>query len=123
MPGKVESAIIFAPAGELVPLALSCIEKGGTLAIAGIYMSPIPALDYAQHLFYERDLRSVTSNTRKDGDDLLREAARIPIRPEVQVYAFDQVNQALPDLKNDRINGTGLIQIAQAHGACFESRL
>jgi propanol-preferring alcohol dehydrogenase len=114
MPGKVESAIIFAPAGELVPLALACLEKGGTVAVAGIYMSPIPALDYAQHLFHERDLRSVTSNTRQDGMDLLEEAARIPIRPQVQVYAFDQVNQALQDLKNDRINGTGLIQIAQA---------
>ena len=64
MPGKVESAIIFAPAGELIPQALSCIEKGGTLAIAGIYMSRIPSLDYAEHLFYERDVRSVTSNTR-----------------------------------------------------------
>ncbi len=112
MPGKVDSAIIFAPAGELVPLALTCIERGGTLALAGIYMSPIPGLDYSQHLFYERDVRSVTSNTRQDGIELLREAARIPIRPEVQVYAFEQVNQALQDLKNDRINGTGLIQIA-----------
>jgi propanol-preferring alcohol dehydrogenase len=111
MPGKVDSAILFAPAGELVPPALSCIEKGGTLAMAGIYMTPVPSLDYTQHLFYERDVRSVTSNTRQDGEELLREAARIPIRPEVQVYPFEQVNQALIDLKNDRINGTGLIQI------------
>ncbi len=112
MPGKVDSAIIFAPAGELVPLALSCIEKGGTLAVAGIYMSPIPVLDYTKHLFYERDLRSVTSNTRVDGEELLVEAVRIPIRPEVCTYAFEQVNVALQDLKNDRINGTGLIQLA-----------
>jgi propanol-preferring alcohol dehydrogenase len=112
MPGKVDSAIIFAPAGELVPIALSCIEKGGTLAMAGIYMSPVPSLDYTEHLFYERDVRSVTSNTRDDGEALLREAARIPIRPEVQRYSFEEVNAALLDLKLDRINGTGLIQIA-----------
>jgi len=111
MPGKLDSAIIFAPAGELVPQALTCLERGGTLAMAGIYMSPIPVLDYTQHLFYERDLRSVTSNTRLDGHDLLREAARIPVRPEVRHYAFDEVNQALQDLKADRISGTGLIQI------------
>jgi propanol-preferring alcohol dehydrogenase len=114
MPGKLDSAIIFAPAGDLVPAALCCLEKGGTLASAGIYMSAIPVLDYAQHLFYERDLRSVTSNTRQDGEDLLREAARIPVVPEVKRYAFDEVNQALQDLKADRISGTGLIQIKHA---------
>jgi propanol-preferring alcohol dehydrogenase len=112
MPGKVDSAIIFAPAGELVPVALTCIEKGGTLAIAGIYMSPIPSLDYSQHLFHERDVRSVTSNTRSDGEALLLEAARVPVRPEVRAYRFEQVNLALQDLKNDRISGTGVIQIA-----------
>jgi len=111
MPGKLDSAIIFAPAGDLVPQALTCLEKGGTLAMAGIYMSAIPVLDYTHHLFYERDLRSVTSNTRQDGEDLLCEAARIPIRPEVRHYAFNQVNQALQDLKADRISGTGLIWI------------
>jgi propanol-preferring alcohol dehydrogenase len=111
MPGKLDSAIIFAPAGELVPQALACLEKGGTLAMAGIYMSPIPVLDYTQNLFYERDLRSVTSNTRQDGEYLLREAARIPVRPEVRRYCFDDVNKALQDLKADRISGTGLIQI------------
>jgi alcohol dehydrogenase, propanol-preferring len=69
-------------------------------------------LEYTQHLFYERDLRSVTSNTRQDGEDLLREAARIPVRPEVRTYAFDDVNRALQDLKEDRISGTGLVQIS-----------
>jgi propanol-preferring alcohol dehydrogenase len=116
MPGKLDSAIIFAPAGSLIPQALTCLEKGGTLTNAGIYMSPIPALDYAEHLFYERDVRSVTSNTRADGEDLLREAARIPIRPEVKVYPFEDVNRALQDLKNDRISGTGLIQIGPGAG-------
>jgi propanol-preferring alcohol dehydrogenase len=111
MPAKLDSAIIFAPAGSLIPQALTCLEKGGTLATAGIYMSPIPTLDYTEHLFYERDVRSVTSNTRADGEALLCEAARIPIRPEVKVYPFEDVNRALQDLKNDRISGTGLIQI------------
>ena len=111
LPGKLDSAILFAPAGALVPTALSCLEKGGTLAMAGIYMTPIPAMDYTQYLFAERDLRSVTSNTRQDGEALLREAERIPIRPEIQAYPFDRVNEALQDLKQDRINGTGLIRI------------
>jgi propanol-preferring alcohol dehydrogenase len=111
MPGKLDSAIIFAPSGDLIPAALACLEKGGTLATAGIYMTQVPALDYTRHLFYERDLRSVTSNTRQDGEELLREAARIPIRPQVQVYPFEQVNQALEDLKADRLSGTGLIQV------------
>ena len=75
-------------------------------------MSPIPVLDYTKHLFFERDLRSVTSNTRQDGEELLVEAVRVPIRPEVRTYAFEDVNVALQDLKNDRITGTGLIQIA-----------
>jgi propanol-preferring alcohol dehydrogenase len=112
MPGKVDSAVIFAPAGDLIPQALSCIEKGGTLAMAGIYMSAIPILDYTRDLFYERDVRSVTSNTRRDGRDLLREAARIPIRPAVQRYPLEQINRALQDLKNDHISGTGLIEIS-----------
>ena len=80
---RSRAAIVFAPAGELVPRALECLEKGGTLAVAGIYLSAIPALDYTNHLFFERDLRSVTSNTRQDGEDLLVEAVRVPIRPEV----------------------------------------
>jgi propanol-preferring alcohol dehydrogenase len=113
MPAKLDSAIIFAPAGELIPPALECLEKGGTLSLAGIYMTQIPSLDYTRHLFYEREVRSVTSNTRSDGHALLLEAARIPIRPEVQVYPFEAINQALQDLKADRLSGTGLIQIAR----------
>ena len=69
-----------APAGELVPVALSCVEKGGTLAMAGIYMTPVPALDYTEHLFYERDVRSVTSNTRADGEAALRRGGSDPDR-------------------------------------------
>jgi len=109
MPVKVDSAIIFAPAGELVPAALSRLEKGGTLALAGIYMTPIPPMDYEAHLFYERNIHSVTANTRADGRELLAEAAEIPIRPHTTTYPLPQANRALQDLKADRINGTGVL--------------
>lgn len=113
MPVKVDSAIIFAPAGELVPVALSTLEKGGTLALAGIYMSDIPAMNYEKHLFYERNVHSVTANTRHDGRELLREAADIPLRPHVTTYPLSEANRALQDLKHDRINGTGVLVIEE----------
>jgi propanol-preferring alcohol dehydrogenase len=109
MPVKVQSAIIFAPAGELVPPALEALEKGGTLALAGIHMSPIPEMDYDRYVFYERDVRSVTCNTREDGRGLLAEAAEIPIRPHTTCYPLAEANRALEDLKNDQINGTGVL--------------
>ena len=109
MPVKADSAIIFAPAGELVPPALAALEKGGTLALAGIYMTDVPSLDYERYLFYERDVHSVTANTREDGRELLAEAAEIPIRPHVTEYALSDANRALQDLKADRISGTGVL--------------
>ena len=109
LPVKVDSAIIFAPAGELVPPALEKLEKGGTLALAGIYMTPIPAMDYERYVFYERDIHSVTSNTRQDGRELLVEAAQIPVRPHTTVYPLAEANRALQDLKADRIDGTGVL--------------
>jgi len=111
MPVRVQSAIIFAPAGELIPPALEHLEKGGTLALAGIHMSGVPPLDYQRHLFYERDVRSVTCNTREDGRRLLAEAAEIPIRPHTTVYPLAEANRALQDLKGDRIRGTGVLHI------------
>jgi len=111
LPQKVQSAIIFAPAGELVPAALASLEKGGTLALAGIYMSDIPSLNYEETLFYERNVHSVTANTRDDGRHLLDEAADIPIRPRVTTYALQDANRALIDLKQDRINGTGVLVV------------
>ncbi|MFH1746142.1 MAG: zinc-dependent alcohol dehydrogenase family protein [Planctomycetota bacterium] len=113
MPVKVDSAIIFAPAGELVPPALTALKKGGTLALAGIYMSDVPRMQYEEHLFYERDIHSVTANTRVDGRELLAEAAQIPIRPHVTRYELTDANQALQDLKADRINGTGVLMIGR----------
>jgi propanol-preferring alcohol dehydrogenase len=109
LPEKVDSAIMFAPAGELVPPALEHLQKGGTLSLAGIYMTPIPEMDYMRYLFYERDLHSVTCNTRDDGRELLAEAAVIPIRPHTTVYPMTDANQALQDLKSDRISGTGVL--------------
>jgi len=109
MPVKVQSAIIFAPAGELVPPALEALEKGGTLALAGIHMSPLPEMDYQRYVFYERDIHSVTCNTREDGRQLLAEAAEIPIRPHTTCYPLAEANRALNDLKNDQINGTGVL--------------
>jgi propanol-preferring alcohol dehydrogenase len=111
-PAKVDSAIIFAPAGELVPEALEVLKRGGTLALAGIHMSDIPSMDYERHFFYEKNIHSVTANTREDGEELLKVAAAIPIRPQLRMYSLDEANQALQDLKADRIQGTGCLQIA-----------
>jgi len=113
MPVKVHSAIIFAPAGELVPAALGALEKGGTLSLAGIYMTPIPQLDYEKHVFHERNICSVTANTREDGRELLAVAAQIPIRPHTTTSPLAHANRALKDLKADRINGTGVLVMEQ----------
>ncbi|MCJ7543495.1 MAG: zinc-dependent alcohol dehydrogenase family protein [Phycisphaerae bacterium] len=113
LPVAVESAIVFAPAGELVPEALTKLDKGGTVALAGITMTPVPQMDYQQCLFYERDIRSVTANTRADGRELLDLAATIPLRPRTVSYPLEGANQALADLKADRINGTGVLIVSQ----------
>lgn len=109
---KFDSAIIFAPAGNLVPLALEALEKGGTLSLAGIYMSDIPSLIYEKHLFYEKKILSVTANTREDGNEFLKEAAQIPIHPNVTKFPLEKTNEALQALKNDAIQGSGVITIA-----------
>jgi len=110
-PVPLQGSIIFAPAGELVPPALRALERGGTLALAGIHMSPIPSLDYDREVFGERVIRSVTANTKQDGLDLLREAAAIPIRPRTQRFALEQANHALQALKTGAINGAGVLAI------------
>ena len=109
LPTRVDAGILFAPAGDLVPVALRSIEKGGTLAVAGIWVSPIPPLDYERDLFYERTLRSVTANTRQDGEDLLREAAAIPIRPRVTTMPLEEANEGLQRLKRDEVGGTAVL--------------
>jgi propanol-preferring alcohol dehydrogenase len=111
LPEKVDSAIIFAPVGGILPQALSVLKRGGTVSLAGIHMSEIPKLDYSEHLFYERNVHSVTANTREDGINFLKEASEIPIKPHMRTYPLQDANIALQDLKNDRINGTGVLII------------
>jgi len=110
-PVKLNASINFTPAGEVVREALESLDKGGSLVNAGIYMSPIPPLDYEKHLFYEKDLRSVTANTREDGRELMELAHRIPIHTTVKPYPFEAANEALNDLKADRMNGSGVLEI------------
>jgi len=110
-PDPLHGSIIFAPAGELVPPALRALERGGTLALAGIHMSPIPTLDYDRELFGERILRSVTANTRQDGIDLLREAAAIPIKPRTVRFPLREANQALQALKAGSFQGAAVLTI------------
>jgi propanol-preferring alcohol dehydrogenase len=109
-PARVNSSIIFAPAGHLVPEALRVLDKGGTLALGGIYMSTIPAMDY-NLLYQERAVRSVANSTRQDAEDLLRVAAEIPVRTEVQVFPLEEANHALQLLKESIIQGAGVLEI------------
>jgi propanol-preferring alcohol dehydrogenase len=109
-PEPLDAAILFAPAGELVPVALAALDRGGVLAVAGIHLSAIPPLDYEHHLFQERELRSVTANTREDGRELLRLAREIPLTTHVCVYSLASANQALADLKHDRIRGAAVLE-------------
>jgi len=108
-PEPLDSAILFAPVGTLVPPALAALDRGGTLAVAGIYLSDIPVLNYQKHLFQERTLRSVTSNTRGDGEEFLRLAERLHLRVTVNPYPFDRAEQALADLAADRFTGAAVI--------------
>jgi propanol-preferring alcohol dehydrogenase len=109
-PVKLDAAIIFAPAGEIVPAALKALDKGGTLVLGGIHMSPIPQFSY-DLIYGERVVRSVANNTREDGLEFLAEAAAIPIRTSVQAFPLDKANEALVALKNDAIKGAGVLTI------------
>jgi len=110
-PEPLDAAILFAPVGTLVLPALEALDRGGTLAIAGIYLSDIPQLDYDRYLFQERALRSVTANTREDGTALLRAAAEIPVRVSATPYPFELANDALRDLAHDRVTGAAVLVI------------
>ncbi len=109
-PCKLDAAILFAPAGELVPAALEQLDRGATLAVAGIHLSQIPALDYQRHLFQERKLRSVTANTRGDARALLDLAREIPLVTHTMPYPLAAANEALADLKHDRIRGAAVLE-------------
>ncbi|MBO0730512.1 MAG: zinc-dependent alcohol dehydrogenase family protein, partial [Acidimicrobiaceae bacterium] len=110
-PEPLDSAILFAPVGTLVPVALAALDRGGTLAVAGIYLSDIPVLRYDEHLFQEKQLRSVTANTRADGEEWLAVAARIGLRPHTTLYPMEAADRALVDLAADRVNGAAVIRV------------
>ena len=110
-PEKLDAAILFAPAGELVPAALRNMDRGGVVVAGGIHMSPIPQFSY-DLLYWERVIRSVANNTRKDGEDFLELAAKIPIHTETQIFPLEQANVALNALKHDAIRGAAVLKVA-----------
>jgi propanol-preferring alcohol dehydrogenase len=109
-PEKLDAAIIFAPAGTLVPAALKTLRKGGTLTLAGITMSPIPQMDYSL-LYHERMIRSVANSTRQDCREFLELAAEAGLKTEIKTYSLEDANQALQDLKHSRIEGAGVLRV------------
>jgi alcohol dehydrogenase, propanol-preferring len=110
-PEPLDAAIVFAPAGELVPVALAALDRGGTAVVAGIHLTSIPALDYQRELFQERQVRSVTANTRGDGDELLSLVANVDVRVETTPYPFGDADRALADLAADRVNGAAVLLV------------
>jgi propanol-preferring alcohol dehydrogenase len=110
-PVALDGAILFAPVGSLVPTAMAALEQGATLAVAGIHLTDIPGLDYQEHLFRERTLTSVTSNTRADGEDLLRLATEHDVRPRRTTYDFEAIDQALTDLADGAVTGAAVARV------------
>jgi propanol-preferring alcohol dehydrogenase len=110
-PVPLDSAILFAPVGDVVPVALAALDQGGTLAVAGIHLSDVPTLSYDAHLFRERTLTSVTANTRSDGEELLTLAERLGVRATVTTYAFDEADVALDDLAEGRLTGAAVLAV------------
>lgn len=110
-PEPLDAALLFAPVGTLVPPALTALDRGGTLAIAGIHLSDVPALTYERHLFYEKRVVSTTANTRDDGERFLRAAADIPIDVVTTPYPFDAADRALADLAHDRVAGAAVLHL------------
>ncbi len=109
-PAKLDCAIVFAPAGHIVPLALRAVRKGGTVSCAGITMSPIPQLDYAD-LYHERVLRSAANSTRQDAREFLELAAEVPVRTEIELFPLEQANQAIAAMKHSRVRGAAVLGI------------
>ena len=112
-PEPLDAAILFAPAGEIVPVALEALDRGGTLAIAGIYLTDLPPLRYDDHLFQERQVRTVTANTRRDGEDFLALASRVRLHVATTLYDFARAPEALRDLAADRVVGAAVIDVAR----------
>lgn len=110
-PHPMDRAIIFAPAGGLVPVALSMLRKGGTLAIAAIYLDQIPEMDYTDLIYGEKTIKSVTASTRRDAEELLKVAALIPVHSSIQTFDLEDANRALQMLKAGQIKGVGVLRI------------
>ncbi|MEV0315666.1 zinc-dependent alcohol dehydrogenase family protein [Nonomuraea fuscirosea] len=108
-PEPLDAAILFAPVGTLVPPALEALDRGGTLAVAGIHLTDVPSLNYERHLFQERTLRSVTANTRADGRAYLELALAHPPRVTTTPYPFEEAGRALADLAADQVNGAAVL--------------
>ena len=108
-PEPLDSAILFAPVGDLVPVAMRALDRGGILAVAGIHLTDTPPLNYERELFYEKELRSVTSNTRDDGREFLELALRYHVRATTHVYPMSQAQQALQDLKAGVFDGAAVL--------------
>ena len=111
LPEKADSAILFAPSGKLVPPTLEALARGGVCSIAGIHLSDVPGLNYERHLYQERELRSVTANTRDDARAFLAESAAANVRPQTTVYPLEDANRALRDMKESRVEGTPVLMI------------
>ncbi len=109
LPQKVNSAVLFAPSGKLVPPTMEALDRGGICSIAGIHLSDVPPLNYTRHLFQEREIRSVTANTREDARNLLAEAAAARVRPQTVSYSLGEANRALVDMKQSKAKGTPVL--------------
>jgi len=110
-PEPLDAAILFAPVGELVPVAMRALDRGGTLSVAGIHLTDVPQLVYADELFEEKSITSTTANTRRDGEELLELATRVPLHVHTVPYAFDAAAEALRDLAHDRITGAAVLKV------------
>ncbi len=110
-PVPLDAAILFAPVGDLVLPAMAALDRGGVLAVAGIHLTDVPPLDYRAHLFEERELRSVTANTRRDGEELLALAPRLGVHATVKPYPLDRADEALSDLAHDRVTGAAVLHV------------
>ncbi len=119
-PHPLDAAIIFAPAGALVPHALRALRKGGTLVLAGITMSALPQMDYSL-LYHERLIRSVANSTRQDAREFLELAATVPLQTEIEIFDLEQANQALQALKKSKIKGAGVLRISVAQVGSSQS--
>jgi propanol-preferring alcohol dehydrogenase len=111
LPRKANSAVLFAPTGKLVPPIMEALDRAGICSIAGIHLSDVPPLNYTRHLFQEREIRSVTANTREDARRLLAEAAAAQIRPQTRPYSLGEANRALADMKHSQSEGTPVLML------------